>query len=199
MNDVKEYIYSQPGQLDWQQINLDDIGSRLVELNQQQYLGRLAAQWDLDLEPLPGHFDKRTTVTTPLQKAGAYLLTARMEGGNMSRIVVWLDDTVIIKKPLANATYYFVADARTGQPVPGPTSNCSGGGMLAVDRQNESRLETKNWRSRPTTTASSVVPVADPPNQQALPMARHRDDSGRPARAPWVLEYLGRRCAGLRL
>ena len=29
------------------------------------------------------HFDRRITVTTPLQKAGAYLLTAQMEGGNV--------------------------------------------------------------------------------------------------------------------
>ncbi len=62
--------------------------------------------------------DRRISVTTPLQKAGAYLLTARMEEGNTSRIVVWLDDTVIVKKPLAGKTYYFIADARTGQPVP---------------------------------------------------------------------------------
>ena len=100
LKDVKDYISSGPKQIDWQKIDISDIGSRLVGQNQQQYLGRSVAQWDLDLEPLPGHLDRRITVTTPLQKAGAYLLTARMEGGNTSRIVVWLDDTVIVKKPL---------------------------------------------------------------------------------------------------
>ena len=117
LKDVKDYISSGPKQIDWQQSDISDIGSRLVAQNQQQYLGRSVAQWDLDLEPPAGHLDRRITVTTPLQKAGAYLLTATMDGGNTSRIVVWLDDTVIIKKPLVDQTYYFVADARTGLPV----------------------------------------------------------------------------------
>ena len=143
LKDVKEYISSQPQQLDWQKIDISDIGSRLVAMNQQQYLGRPVARWDLDLEPLPGHFDKRITVTTPLQKAGAYLLTARMEGGNTSRIVVWLDDTVIIKKPLADKAYYFVADARTGQPIPRADVDLFGWRMLQVDGKNEFRIETK--------------------------------------------------------
>ena len=46
------------------------------------------------------------------------LPTATMENGNTSRIIVWSDDTVIVKKPLTEQTYYFVADVRTGQPVP---------------------------------------------------------------------------------
>ena len=65
-------------------------------------VGRSVAQWNLDLDPPAGHLDRRITVTTPLQKAGAYLLTATMDGGNTARIIVWLDDTVIVKKPLAD-------------------------------------------------------------------------------------------------
>ena len=34
----------------------------------------------LDLEPRDKHFDRRITVTTPLQKAGAYLVTAKVDG-----------------------------------------------------------------------------------------------------------------------
>lgn len=155
LKDVQDYFNSQPGQLDWQKAGINDIGSRLVAMNQEQYLGRQAAQWDLDLEPAPGHFDKRMTITTPLEKAGAYLLTARMEGGNTSRILVWLDDTVIVKKPLANATYYFVADARTGQPVPRADVELFGWRMVPVQRRNQVRFETKNLCSRPTIMASS--------------------------------------------
>ena len=141
--DVKKYIASSPKQLDWQQIDISDVGSRLVALNQQQYLGRSVAQWDLDLEPFPGHLDKRVTITTPLQKAGAYLLVARMDGGNTSRIVVWLDDTVIVKKPLSGQTYYFVADAQTGQPVPRADVEMFGWRMLQVDGKNEYHVDTK--------------------------------------------------------
>src|SRR5262249_16391202 len=81
LQDVKDYISSGPTQLNWQKIEINDVGSRLVAMNQQQYLGRSVARWDLALEPLPRHLDKRVTVTTPLQKAGAYLLTATMDGG----------------------------------------------------------------------------------------------------------------------
>jgi hypothetical protein len=88
--------------LDEKKIDIDDIGSRLVAGNEQQYLGRAVARWDLDLEPSTGHLDKRITVTTPLQRAGAYLVTGRIDGGNISRIVVWLDDTLIVQKSLTN-------------------------------------------------------------------------------------------------
>ncbi len=62
--------------------------------------------------------DDRITVKTPLRKPGAYLVHAKMADGNTSRIIVWISDTVIIKKQLAGQAYYDVADAVTGQPVP---------------------------------------------------------------------------------
>ena len=155
LKDVKDYISSAPKQLDWQKLDISDIGSRLVALDQKQYLGRSVARWDLDLEPLPAHFDRRITVTTPLQKAGAYLLTAQMEGGNVSRIVVWLDDTVILKKPLEGKAYYFVADARTGQPIPGPASTSSAGARRRCRARTSTASRPRRSRTSPTATASS--------------------------------------------
>jgi len=75
------------------------------------------ANWTLDLDPKPNHVDDEVTVTTPLQKAGAYLVTATMQDGNVSRIIVWLADTVIAKKQLDGKSWYYVADAVTGQPI----------------------------------------------------------------------------------
>ncbi|MBV8309443.1 MAG: alpha-2-macroglobulin, partial [Planctomycetaceae bacterium] len=143
LSDVKEYIASSPPQLDWQQIDVNDVGSRLVALNQQQYLGRLVARWELELGPPSGHLDRRITVSTPLQKAGAYLLTARMEGGNASHIMVCLDDTVIVKKFMAEKVYYFIADSRTGQPVPRADVDLFGWRMVQVEGKNEYHVETK--------------------------------------------------------
>ncbi len=117
LEDVKAYIKASSGRLDWQQINIGDVGYRLVTQGQQKYLGEKVASWDLELAPAAKHFDKNVTVTTPLQKAGAYLLTARMAEGNTSRIVVWVADTAIVQKPLDNKSYYFVADAVNGKPV----------------------------------------------------------------------------------
>ena len=62
--------------------------------NQKQYVGEKVASWRMEIKPRPQHFDKRVTVATPLQKAGAYLLTAQMAGGNTSYIIIWLNDTV---------------------------------------------------------------------------------------------------------
>ncbi len=118
LKDVKDYLKSHPDSLDWNKINISNLGYRLVQEQQKKYQGDLVSRWDMKLEPLAGHRDRRVTVATPLQNAGAYLLIAKMEDGNTSRIVVWLDDTVIVHKRMADRTFYYVADARSGQPVP---------------------------------------------------------------------------------
>ena len=40
-----------------------------------------------------------------------------MADGNTSQIIVWLEDTAIVKKPLSGGTYYYVADAASGAPL----------------------------------------------------------------------------------
>jgi uncharacterized protein YfaS (alpha-2-macroglobulin family) len=117
LDDVKAYLKSNPGQLDWRKVNIGNIGYRLVQENEKEYLGDQVANWKMAVEPRPEHFDKRVTVTTPLQKAGAYLLTAKMSDGNTSLIIIWVSDTAIVKKPLDGKTYYFVADALSGKPI----------------------------------------------------------------------------------
>src|SRR5262249_1791006 len=115
--DVKAYLKSNPGRLQWEKTNIGNIGYRLVEQNERQYLGAKVAAWDRALKPRPEHVDDRVPVPTPLSKPGAYLLTAKMDNGNTCRIIVWLADTVIVKKQLDGQAYYYVADAVTGHPV----------------------------------------------------------------------------------
>ncbi|MCK9266340.1 MG2 domain-containing protein [bacterium] len=117
--DLKSYLKSKPKTLDWDKMNIQDVGYRLITKNQKEYIGKQVASWELKLQPKEKHFDKVITVTTPLQKSGAYLLTAKMEDGNTSNSVIWVSDTVILKKPLDNGVYYFVADAKTGKPISG--------------------------------------------------------------------------------
>ena len=119
LTDVKAYLASAPTKLDWNKANIDNIGYRLATGNQREYLGDAAGQWDLVVEPREGHLDRLITVDTPLKKAGAYLVKAQMEDGNTSQIVLWIADTVIVKKPVAGGMYCLVADATSGQPVPG--------------------------------------------------------------------------------
>jgi alpha-2-macroglobulin len=122
LEDVKAYLSSKRDNLEWEKVNIDDIGRRIVFDNERQYIGHEAADWQMKLEPRPEHRDRRITITTPLKKAGAYLLTAQLPDGNTSRIVLWLADTVIVKKPLENGqTFIYIADAVSGDPVSGAT------------------------------------------------------------------------------
>ncbi|QEH33355.1 MG2 domain protein [Aquisphaera giovannonii] len=164
--DVKEYLSSRPPQLDWQRMDVSDVGNRLIALNQQQYLGRHVAGWDLDLEPREGHRDRRVSVTTPLQKAGAYLISARMQGGNTCFIVAWLDDTAIVKKSLDQKVYYFVADARNGRPIPGADVQLLGWRSIQVPGKNEFRTETKSLGAKADEYGQVRVPTSDLGDQQ---------------------------------
>jgi uncharacterized protein YfaS (alpha-2-macroglobulin family) len=148
--DVKAYLAANPGnRIDWQQINIGNLGYRLVEQNQAQYLGAKVASWDMDLKPRPAHVDDRVTITTPLQKPGAYLLTAKMADGNVSRVIVWVADTIILKKQLDNQVMYFVADAATGRPVPNATVEFFGWRQVQVaPNVNQFRIETQAFNEK---------------------------------------------------
>jgi uncharacterized protein YfaS (alpha-2-macroglobulin family) len=118
LSDLKEYLKSDPrNRIDWNKINIGNIGWRIVHNNESKYLGEAIASWELDLEPRKDHFDKRITITTPLQEPGAYLLTANMVGGNVSKIIVWVADTAIVHKVLEGKQLYFVGDAVSGAPI----------------------------------------------------------------------------------
>ena len=118
LEDVKDYIKSNPNQLDWEKLNIANIGYRLVQKDERKYVGQRVEAWDVDLKPRPMHFDSRITVKTPLRNAGAYLLRAHMQDGNVSSIIIWINDTVIARKQLDKQAYFFVADAVTGRPLP---------------------------------------------------------------------------------
>lgn len=117
LKDIKDYIRSNPRNAEWHKENPDSIGYRIVGEDEERYVDRQIAEWSLDLRPRSGHFDKRITVTTPLQEAGAYLLKARMEDGNISRIIIWIDNTAIVRKNLDQGILWYVADAVSGKPV----------------------------------------------------------------------------------
>ncbi|MCA9005223.1 MAG: alpha-2-macroglobulin, partial [Planctomycetaceae bacterium] len=147
LTDVKNYLKSHPQKLDWNQTNISNLGYRLVHEQQKKYLGALVSRWGLDLKPLSGHRDQHVTVTTPLQNAGAYLLVAKMQDGNTSRIVVWLDDTAIIHKRMSDKTYYYVADARSGKPVAGANLEFFGYRHTNVGR-NQQQTQTINFAEK---------------------------------------------------
>jgi alpha-2-macroglobulin len=168
LDDVKAYLKSNPRQLEWERMNVSEIGYRLVQENQKQYLGSQVAKWELELEPREKHFDRRITVTTPLQKAGAYLLTAKVEGGNTSKIVVWLSDTAIVRKPMPDKSFYFVADALTGAPIAKANVEFFAYRQRHIDGNNY-QVDTKQFAELTNANGQALLPL---PNDENDPSQR---------------------------
>lgn len=184
LDDVKAYLKGNPNQIDWQQINIGEIGYRLVTENQTQYLRTQVAQWSLDLDPKPNHIERLIDVATPLQKAGAYLVTAQVKEGNTSRIIVWVADTAIVKKPLDGKSWYYIADAVSGRPIEKANVEFFGWMQENVQRRpNTFRVVTKDLAEFSDADGQVILDEKRlPPNYQWLIMAR--TDAGR-------LAYLG--------
>jgi hypothetical protein len=142
LEDVKDYIRSENRRLDWQRINLNNIGWRIVNANQTQYVGQRVATWQLNLDPDERHWDRHVTVQFPdaLKKAGAYLVTARMQNGNIARILIWVADTVIVKKPLEQKMLYYVADAISGKALAGANLEFFGYRTRSIKGTNRYRI-----------------------------------------------------------
>jgi uncharacterized protein YfaS (alpha-2-macroglobulin family) len=124
--DIREHLKSNPRELDWNKLQLDNLGWRLVQANESRYIGAVAAEWALDLKPRENHFDRRVTASVPLTKPGAYWLTARMDNGNTSHIILWLQDSILVQKPMGKSVMLFLADAETGAPIEGAAIDCFG-------------------------------------------------------------------------
>lgn len=145
LDDVKGYLTGRQGQIDWQQTQIENLGYRLIEQNQKQYLTGKVASWGLALTPRPDHVDDRVTVLTPLRQPGAYLVTGQMADGNISRIIVWVTDTVIVKRQLEGKTYLYLADAVSGAPAAGATVEAFGWKQTQVQPNlNQFRVDTVN-------------------------------------------------------
>ncbi len=162
LEDLKSYLQSDPHEINWEKIDFSNIGHRLLEKSREQYLGRQVAQWQMELTPRENHFDRRITVTTPLMKAGAYLVEARMKDGNTNFIVLWVNDTAIVKKPMDGKTFYFVADAVTGKPV----------AKANVEFFGWQHRQRKNGRGE--TLVKDFAEYTDADGQVILDLARNR-------------------------
>ena len=207
LDDVKAYLKARPGSISWEKINIQDIGYLLVQQNQQQYVGPTVASWMLELAPRENHFDRRVTVTTPVEKAGAYLVTAKMAGGNTSRIILWLNDTVIARKPLNGKTWYFVADAVTGQPIAKANLELFGWRQENRGGRHPQRLRLESAENTDAHRGGRQVQLllqqfaeynrrprpADPRLQAAtagISVARHRPNPRWPTRSPRLRPHL---------
>ncbi len=146
---IRSYLMSRPKNLDWSRIDLNDVGNRVVSQGEGQFLGPVVATWDLALDPRPEYLDRRVTVKTPLQKPGAYLLTAKMAGGNVGRVLVWVADLAMIRKATPEGALYFVADAVSGAPVAGANVEFLGWNQVVANpAQGGNRFVAENFAER---------------------------------------------------
>ncbi len=182
--DVKAYLKTKPNEVNSDNVDLSNIGWRLIEKKQDRYISKEIAAWDLALEPRANHFDKRVTVQTPLAKAGAYLLEGTMDGGNVSRIIVWVSDTVIVRKELKDQVYTYVADAVTGRPVPKATVNFFGYRQQWL-QDRRYRMDLQEFSEVGDADGQVIVPRSNDYSNDAPPPV----DSGAPIIRPgfnWV-------------
>ncbi|MCD8350721.1 MAG: MG2 domain-containing protein [Planctomycetaceae bacterium] len=96
----------------------DMLGRMVVEENAKRYIAETVAEWDVPLDPLPDHHSSRASLELPFDKAGCYLIEARMRNGNTSRMVLWIQDLALVRKNTGDRQLLFVAEASNGRLVP---------------------------------------------------------------------------------
>ncbi|TVR16738.1 MAG: hypothetical protein EA401_01035, partial [Planctomycetota bacterium] len=104
----------------WQRQFHIQLRRYLTDDENARWLGDAVAFWEEDLQPAEGHQDRTHYVPIPLDKPGAFVVTAQAEGGNVSRALLWMIDTVVVQMPIsgeASGQLLFVADAVSGEPV----------------------------------------------------------------------------------
>lgn len=156
--DVKAYLKSGPDRIEYQQINIQDIGARIIHQNGDKYVGKPVAEWSVELKPRENHFDRRITINAPVQNAGAYLVKAKMEDGNETFLVVWIADSAIVSKQLDQARLYYVADAVTGKALADVNVEFFGFRQENIRGTNKFRVITKNFAEK--TDANGQIKLA---------------------------------------
>ncbi|MBR0236547.1 MAG: alpha-2-macroglobulin [Thermoguttaceae bacterium] len=120
IKDAKDEILMarEPRNIHHDYINIDNIAYRLILRHQKKYIKEDVEKWDQTLEPTENHFDKQIDMDIAFPEAGAYLIEAIVAGGNTHYAVVWINNTVLVKKSIDNKFWFFVADSNTGKALP---------------------------------------------------------------------------------
>jgi len=179
ISDVKQYLKSNPGRIDYQKVQFQQVGEKILfQDGGEAYLGDQVAAWSEELNPRPGHLDRRIDVHAPLNNAGAYMVTAKMKDGNTCKVVVWVADTVIVSKQLDQKKLYYVADAVSGKPIQQANVEYFGYKIEQVRNQNRYNVLTKNFAEF-SDADGQVILDNDSLTQQYQWLVMARTDQGR--------------------
>lgn len=128
--DVREVLTNPPEDYNRRDLQVEQIGWRLVHADGERYLGETVAEWSAEVETPPRHNDGAAAIASPLQNAGAYLVTATPKGegedGAKLNVVVWIADTALVRKPTDSGAIYQALDAQSGAPVNAATLDLFG-------------------------------------------------------------------------
>ncbi len=83
-----------------------------------------------------------------------------MADGNSSHIILWLEDTAIVKKPLDHGTFYFVADAVSGRPISKANLEFFGYRQQQIGNTGQFNVETANFAEFTDADGQLVRPEA---------------------------------------
>ncbi len=143
-----DYLKSNPRDLERERISPSDIASRIIRGDAPKYLGEAVRNWDEELQPAAGHLDTWKELSLPLEKAGAWWITGKMEGGNEFHTLVWIVDGLLVEREFAEG-FWWLADAGSGAPVEGAQVRffgyrTVGRGERKSPQERRSDIETKS-------------------------------------------------------
>ncbi|MEZ6107826.1 MAG: MG2 domain-containing protein [Pirellulaceae bacterium] len=180
LTDVKNYLKGNPQQLEWNRLQIDNIGYNIVNEGLDKYRKEGVIEWAEDLEPRRGHYDRRIMITAPEMPAGAYLVESNVAGGNSSRFILWVADSVLVRKQIDGGILYFAADAMTGTPMARANMEFFGYRGERDQPGNRVRILTSNFALRADENGLVVPESRDLSNEYQW-MTVVRDDAGRMA------------------
>lgn len=158
LKDMRSYLEDNPAEIT-ANLSLENIGYELVRNEERKYRGRVAGQWQVELNPGRLHYEHNTDIALPFNEPGAYLVRAALPGGYKCYVVVWLTDTVIIRKQAEGKPLIFVCDAIDGRGLKDMRLECFG--FIQEYLQNPLKLSTDKWRHFNIKTSRFTMPVED--------------------------------------
>ncbi len=156
----------------------------LVENHLDEFVTGQAIKWTVDLQPGANYLDRRIDISTPLDKAGHYIIDAEFDGGvHRARCSLWVNDLAIVHKATAKDHWFYVADAVTGQPLAGQTVEFIGIGQKLTNTAKKTDAEGQ---------VRFVDPASPESGQISTWLAVARDGKGRLAiSSPMSLQVHG--------
>lgn len=142
----------------------------------ESYLSDDRQQWDVAVESRANHWDKRQSFEMPALSSGLYVIDALANGGkHRSRQLVWVQDIVLVRKPLEKQQLYILTHAATGQPVVGANVEFFGQRTVNGNGVRRERMETQNLAA--TTDAAGQVKIELAREFSWFAVARQKPDS----------------------